>query len=123
MSHNEKEETMNEDRRKLLITGGLTAGALVASALPVAPAVAEEAMDMHAAPSADGEALSAATEDRCGTCQFWGGMRKISSDHKSVFAQSLGWCNNPKSPNYQKLTNATHQMTNAGIWTKWPALG
>jgi len=113
---------MNEDRRKLLITGGLTAGALVAGALPVTKAAAEDAMHDHAGVSANGDALDATAQNRCGTCQFWGGMRNISADHKSVFAQSLGWCNNPKSPNYNKMTNADHEMTDPGVWTKWPAL-
>jgi hypothetical protein len=113
---------MDKDRRNLLLTGGsLAAGALLAGSLPVAQAAAEEATHAHA-PSADGEPLDAGAQNQCGTCQFWGGMRKISADHKSVFAQSLGWCNNPKSPNYGKLTNAHHEMTDPGIWTKWPAL-
>ncbi len=49
-------------------------------------------------------------------------MRKVSGDRKEVFAQSMGWCNNPDSPNYQKLTSADHQMKKPGIWKKWAAL-
>ena len=49
-------------------------------------------------------------------------MRKISADRKQVIAQSMGWCNNPDSPNHQKLTAADHQMNKPGIWKKWPAL-
>jgi hypothetical protein len=112
---------MDKDRRNLVLAGGgLATGALLAGMLPVAQASAEE--HAHTSASADGESLDAGMQSRCGTCQFWGGMRKISADHKSVFAQSLGWCNNPKSPNYGKLTNAQHEMTDPGIWTKWPAL-
>jgi len=118
----ESEEAMDKDRRKLVLAGGgLATGALLAGVLPVAQAAAEEAHE-HATASVDGESLDAGTQNRCGTCQFWGGMRKISADHMSVFAQSLGWCNNPKSSNYGKLTNAQHEMADPGIWTKWPAL-
>ena len=70
----------------------------------------------------DGLVVDASSENVCGTCQFWGGMRKISEDRKTVVTQSMGWCNNPDSPNHQKLTSADHQMKKAGIWTKWPAL-
>ena len=42
-----------------------------------------------------------------------------SEDKKTVVAQSMGWCNNPDSPNYQKLTMADHQMKKVGVWKKW----
>ncbi len=73
--------------------------------------------------SADGHAIDASTTDTCATCQYWGGMRKISKDKKQVFAQSMGWCNNPNSMNHQKLTMADHKMKKTGIWKKWGALG
>jgi hypothetical protein len=66
--------------------------------------------------------VDAAAENTCATCQFWGGMRKISDDKTTLTAQSMGWCNNPSSPNHQKLTAADHRMKKPGIWTKWPAL-
>ena len=74
------------------------------------------------APAADGWKLATDTKSRCGTCQFWGGMRKVTDDKKQVVAVSLGWCNNPKSPNYQKMTPAVHEMNDPGVWTKWSAL-
>jgi hypothetical protein len=39
-----------------------------------------------------------------------------------VIAQSMGWCNNPDSPNHQKLTEANHHMKKAGVWQKWAVL-
>ena len=40
-----------------------------------------------------------------------------------VIAQSMGWCNNPDSPNYQKLKTADpDEMKKPGVWKKWPAL-
>ncbi len=75
----------------------------------------------HGAPG-DGIAIDASAKDTCGTCQFWGGMRKVSEDKKTVKAQSMGWCNNPDSMNYQKLTSADHIMKKTGMWIKWPAL-
>jgi hypothetical protein len=70
--------------------------------------------------------LSVSTDmtGKCGTCEFWGGVRKISADGKTVSFESAGakgWCNNPKSPNYHKLT-----MPEQGpmpMWRKWGALG
>jgi len=78
-------------------------------------------MHMHAG-SGEGLAVDATAKDTCATCQFWGGMRKISEDKQQVIAQSMGWCNNPESMNHQKLTSADHQMQKAGIWRKWAAL-
>lgn len=74
------------------------------------------------APTADGWELASDTKSRCGTCRFWGGMRKITDDKKQVVAVSLGWCNNPDSPNYHKLTPPVHEMTKTNTWTKWDAL-
>lgn len=72
--------------------------------------------------SVDGWKLDANTKFRCGTCRFWGGMRKITDDKKQVVAVSLGWCNNPASPMYRSLTPADHEMNKAGVWVKWEAL-
>jgi hypothetical protein len=72
--------------------------------------------------SGDGHAIDAMAKNTCATCQFWGGMRKISGDKKQVIAQSMGWCNNPYSPNYKMLTMADNEMKKPNIWKKWPAL-
>jgi anaerobic selenocysteine-containing dehydrogenase len=109
-----------ESRRNFLTSAGkllvstVTLGSLAAYA-------AEEHTQMHAV-SGDGLAVDATSKNICATCQFWGGMRKISDNRQEVIAQSMGWCNNPESPNHQKLTAADHQMNEPGIWKKWPAL-
>ena len=67
----------------------------------------------------DGEyfVLDSAAENFCGTCQHWGGRRRISVDGKSIEFDSLGWCNNPKSPNYRKTTGPKGGMQM--VWEKW----
>lgn len=72
--------------------------------------------------SGAGLVIDVTATDTCATCQYWGGMRKISKDRQQVITQSMGWCNNPDSPNHQKLTAADHKMQKPGIWKKWPAL-
>lgn len=104
-------------RRFLAASGKLIVGTV---ALGSIAALASEEHEHEG--SGHGLALDATSENICATCQFWGGMRKISDDKKEVVAQSMGWCNNPESPNHQKLTTADHQMKKAGIWKKWAAL-
>jgi anaerobic selenocysteine-containing dehydrogenase len=109
-----------ESRRKFLaasstlLVGSVALGSVLAHA-------SEEHAHMHG-DSGDGQAIDATAKDTCATCQFWGGMRKISEDKKQVIAQSMGWCNNPDSPNHQKLTMADHRMKKPGTWKRWPAL-
>lgn len=67
-----------------------------------------------------GLTVSASTENQCATCDFWGGARHISADKKNVTAMGPGFCNNPKSPMYQKKTPPDHKMNET--WTKWGAL-
>jgi hypothetical protein len=68
--------------------------------------------------------LSSATTGKCGTCGFWGGVRKVAADGKTVSFRkesATGWCNNPKSPNYHKKTTpGTGPMAS---WRKWDVLG
>ena len=104
-------------------------GFLTSSGKLIDGTAALAAMGAHAAEehaphgeSGDGHAMDAGSENMCATCQFWGGMRKISEDGKQVVAQSMGWCNNPESPNHRKLTAPDHEMKKAGIWKKWAAL-
>ena len=109
-----------ESRRSFLTSSGKLLVSTVALGT-----IAAHAIQAHArmqGGSEDGLAVPAAAKDTCGTCQFWGGMRKISEDKKEVAAQSMGWCNNPDSPNYQKLTAADNRMKKTGVWKKWPAL-
>ena len=70
----------------------------------------------------NGLTVAASAENVCGTCEFWGGMRQVSEDKKAVIAQSMGWCNNPDSPNHRKLTAADHEMQKTGIWKRWAVL-
>ena len=76
----------------------------------------------HHGGSGDGVVIDATAKDTCGTCQYWGGMRKVSKDKTMLTAQSMGWCNNPDSPNNQRLTAADHHMKLPGVWKKWTVL-
>ena len=68
-----------------------------------------------------GFALDSSAQGQCATCRYWGGIRKISQDGKTITTQSLGWCNNPKSMSYQKMTPPDFGPMKA--WIKWEALG
>jgi hypothetical protein len=108
----------SESRRNFLATSGkLIAGTIAFGAMGAY--AAEEHMQEG---SGEGLVVASAEENRCATCQFWGGMRKVSDDKKHVTAQSMGWCNNPDSPNHGKLTAADHEMMKPDIWRKWAAL-
>ena len=60
------------------------------------------------------------TEGKCATCNYWGGIRKLSKDGKTVISQSLGYCNNPKSHNYHKTT--TPETGPMKAWSKWSVI-
>ena len=103
------------DRRTLLNrTGTLIIGGILGST--VAKASAMESLT----PAKGNFEVSADTKERCATCEYWGGIRRISEDSKVVLSQSLGWCNNPKSPHYQKTT--TPETGPMKVWKKWGAL-
>lgn len=68
----------------------------------------------------DAFVVNAEEKGICGTCRFWGGIRRAAEDKKSVHCESLGWCNNPKSHHYQsKTTPVTGPMDS---WRKWEAI-
>lgn len=111
-------------RRRFL---GLAATGAVAAAAGV-PLRAEQhaghgehgPMDTGGSGGTDGYHLPSGTEQRCGTCNFWGGQRRLSPDGGEVIVGGLGWCNNPDSPNYQKLTAPDHGPMPA--WVRWTVL-
>ena len=108
-----------KSRRHFLVSSGK----LIAGTAALGGGMSAYAMDEHHHHGAgDGMTTDASSKHRCATCQYWGGMRKLSKDKKQVVTQSMGWCNNPESPNYQKLTTADHEMKKAGIWMKWEIL-
>jgi hypothetical protein len=53
----------------------------------------------------------------CATCEFWGGPRRLARDGKTVTMTGFGWCNNPQSQNYQKMTSPEHGPM--AVWKKW----
>jgi hypothetical protein len=108
----------NASRRKFLVGYG----SLLASTAALGPFNAYASKQHHHGGSAEGIVVDSTLENRCATCQFWGGMRKLSQDKSQVIAQSMGWCNNPDSGNYQKLTEADHHMMKPDIWQKWSAI-
>jgi len=110
---------MNDESRRSFIT---TTGKLLVGAATLGSLTAHATEEHQHVGSGHGLVVDAATESRCATCQFWGGMRKVSDDKKKVITQSMGWCNNPDSPNHQKLTAADHHMKKPGIWKKWTVL-
>jgi len=63
--------------------------------------------------------VPASAQKKCATCRYWGGVRRVSRDGGTVSAEGKGWCNNPKSPAYQKQTRPTQ---GAPVWTRWDAL-
>jgi hypothetical protein len=110
---------MNDKLRRTFLT---TTGKLFLGAATLGTLSALAADEHQHGGSGEGLVIDAALESRCATCDFWGGMRKVSDDKKHVIAQSMGWCNNPNSPNHQKLTAGDHHMKKQGIWVKWAVL-
>jgi hypothetical protein len=106
-----------ELRRKLLAGGGI---ACVVGALG---GVSRQAgADQHGggAKGVRAVVIDASREGICGTCRFWGGIRRVGEDKKAVFAESLGWCNNVDSPHYQQMRQPEAGPMKA--WRKWEAL-
>lgn len=104
-------------RRFLANSGKLIIGTVALGALS-----ARAAEEHQHGGAGNGLSVAANAENRCGTCEFWGGMRQVSEDKSAVVAQSMGWCNNPDSPNHRKLTPADHEMQKTGIWKRWAVL-
>jgi hypothetical protein len=111
---------MNEHTRRRFISGS---GALLATTATVGLSQSALSQDhSHHDSPGDGLKVSTSLEKTCATCRYWGGMRRVAKDKSEITAQSMGWCNNPDSPNYGKLTQADHEMKKPGIWEKWSVL-
>jgi anaerobic selenocysteine-containing dehydrogenase len=113
---------VKSNRRGFLVkSAAVVAGSVLGSAVLPSIARAQAHMGGIGHGEADGYVIPASIENHCGTCKFWGGPRLISSDKKTITATGLGWCNNPKSANYQKLTTPDNGPMDT--WVKWGALG
>jgi len=103
------------DRRGFLKVGGAVLATGMVAGLRAAHA--EEHMSQK---GADALAVKSQKQGVCATCQYWGGIRRAAEDKSTVYCESLGWCNNPKSRNYQsKTTPITGPMES---WKKWDAI-
>ena len=71
----------NTRRAFLSDSGKLIAGAIALGSISAHTVAAEHEHEHGGA--GDGHALDASTENTCATCQFWGGMRKISDDKRA----------------------------------------
>ncbi len=110
----------DENRRNLLKKSGaiLAAGAL--GGLGMSAGASEHKGHMKGNKGVPAVVVGADKEGLCATCRFWGGIRRASEDKKTVYCESLGWCNNPESHNYQTMTTpVTGPMK---VWQKWEAL-
>lgn len=109
----------NKDRRNFIKKGGagLAMGVLASTGL---------AADMgHTGHSGkmkgmDAFVVDAKEKNVCATCRYWGGIRRVTEDKQSVHCESLGWCNNPGSYNYQKKTTPVAGPMKK--WRKWEAI-
>lgn len=114
------------NRREILKSGGavLAAGVLGSVGLSVR-ASGHESKAGHGGQhegrkGVDAFVVSASEEGICATCRYWGGVRRATEDRHFVHCESLGWCNNPDSHNYQTMTTPNTGPMKA--WKKWEAL-
>jgi len=110
----------SESRRRLLRSGGMAfAGGALLGFGPTTPAADQGSMP-DAGKGVAAVVIDAEREGICATCQFWGGLRRVAVDGKSVLAESLGWCNNRVSPSFQMVRSPEAGPMKA--WRKWDAL-
>jgi len=107
-----------EIRRRpfILKTGVGLVAAFVSTLIGPADATAQEMKNQS---GSDGYTMLTSVQG-CGTCEFWGGQRRVSKDGKTITFTGPGWCNNAKSDHYLTLTRPNHVM---GTWRKWSVLG
>ena len=117
--------TKSTNERRIFLTRamGVAATAITGALLSSRTLAAEHGGDHDALGhgGSDGYVMSSSVEQHCVTCEFWGGQRRVSEDGKAITVGGLGWCNNPESPNFQKLTSPEHGPMKT--WRKWSALG
>jgi hypothetical protein len=76
-----------DTRRGFLATAGK-----LALGVAVLGSTVADAGEPHAhAGGGDGIALETSATNRCATCDFWGGMRKLALGGKLLTTQSMGW--------------------------------
>jgi len=109
-----------EARRRLLASGGLAAIGTALVGLSHGANAQGQGIDPSGGKGIAGVAIAADRAGICATCQFWGGMRRVAEDGKSVLAESLGWCNNRASPSFQMMRSPEAGPMQA--WRKWDAL-
>lgn len=110
----------NEKRRDFLKNGGLLLASGILGAVASSANAAEHPGRLKSLKGVDAFVVDANEKGICATCRFWGGERRVTEDKKSVYCESLGWCNNPESHHYQSMTTpATGPMKS---WKKWEAL-
>ena len=117
--HNDKRRKFLESSAAVLATGIVSSYGVSAFAAEH-EAHAGHSESMMSPKGVDAFVVDAKQEGMCATCRFWGGKRRVTEDKKSVYCESLGWCNNPESHHYQSTTTpATGPMKS---WHKWEAL-
>ncbi|MCP5230949.1 MAG: twin-arginine translocation signal domain-containing protein [Zoogloeaceae bacterium] len=112
----------DESRRKFLKTSG---SVLAAGLLGGVAVKAQAEHDAHhgmvaGAPGVSAVIVPADASGICATCAFWGGKRRVMDEGKTVYGETLGWCNNPNSHHFQTLT--APQTGPMESWKKWDAV-
>jgi len=118
-----------KDERRVFLKRAAGVAAMVVAGTVIATRARAGELDGHeehgatlGKGAADGYEMSSGVEGRCATCEFWGGQRRLSESGGAITVTGLGWCNNPKSPNYRKMTSPEHGPMRE-VWKKWGALG
>ena len=116
----------NDNRRSFLKNGGalLATGIFGSVGFSVTAAEHESHSEhgghMKSEKGVNAFVVKADQKGVCATCRFWGGIRRVSEDKKTVYCESLGWCNNPDSHHYQTMT--TPSIGPMKSWKKWEAI-
>jgi hypothetical protein len=110
----------SESRRRLLRTSGLAVASGALLGISPNARAADPGSAAGAVPGVAAVVIGTEREGICATCQYWGGLRRVAVDGKSVLAESLGWCNNRASPSFQMMRSPEAGPMKA--WRKWDAL-